>query len=43
MADVPLGRHGQPEDIVGAALFLAADASAYVTGQVLLVDGGARM
>jgi len=38
-----LGRHGQPEDIVGAALFLASEASAYVAGQVLVVDGGTRM
>jgi NAD(P)-dependent dehydrogenase (short-subunit alcohol dehydrogenase family) len=32
MARVPLGRHGQPDDIAGAAVFLAGDASADVTG-----------
>ncbi len=43
MAKVPLGRHGQPEDIAGAAVFLCSAASAYVTGQTLVVDGGGRV
>jgi NAD(P)-dependent dehydrogenase (short-subunit alcohol dehydrogenase family) len=38
-----LKRHGQPEDVAGAAVFLASEAAAYVTGQVLVVDGGGRM
>ena len=37
---IPLKRPGQPNDLRGAVVFLASDASAYVTGQTLLVDGG---
>ncbi|WP_435073757.1 SDR family oxidoreductase [Halorubrum sp. HHNYT27] len=37
---VPLGRYGQPEDIAGAATFLASDLANYVTGESLVVDGG---
>ena len=42
-AAIPLGRVGRPEDVAGAALFLVSDAAAYVTGQVLAVDGGFHM
>lgn len=40
---IPLGRLGQPEDIASAALFLASELSDYVTGQILVVDGGMVM
>jgi NAD(P)-dependent dehydrogenase (short-subunit alcohol dehydrogenase family) len=36
----PMGRHGQPEEIVGLAVYLASDASSYTTGGVFTVDGG---
>jgi NAD(P)-dependent dehydrogenase (short-subunit alcohol dehydrogenase family) len=37
---IPMGRLGKPEDIVGAAIYLASDAASFVTGQTLYVDGG---
>ena len=40
LAQTPMGRFGRDPDIVGAAVFLASPASAYVTGQSLVVDGG---
>ena len=39
-ASIPLGRVGQPEDVVGAVLFLASDAARFITGDSLKVDGG---
>lgn len=40
MANTPLRRLGQPSDMVGAAIFLASPAAAFLTGQILFVDGG---
>ena len=40
VARTPLGKWGQPSDIAGAAVYLASDASSYVTGSVIVLDGG---
>jgi len=40
LARIPMGRFGTPEDLVGAAVFLLSPAGAFVTGQILFVDGG---
>jgi len=39
-AKIPIGRLGKPEDLVGPVLFLCSEAAGYVTGHVLVVDGG---
>jgi len=43
LADIPLGRLGQPDDVAGLVLFLCSDAAAYLTGQAINVDGGKVM
>lgn len=40
IANIPLGRMGQPRDIAEAAAFLASDRASYITGQTIIVDGG---
>lgn len=40
LAKIPMGRFGRLDDLIGAAVFLLSDASAYVTGQIVYVDGG---
>ena len=43
LAGTPLGRFGQPEDVAGAVRFLCSDEASFITGEVLLVDGGLGM
>lgn len=40
LAKIPLGRLGSPEDLIGACIFLASDASDFITGQTIFIDGG---
>ncbi len=43
LASTPLGRFGQPEDVAGAVRFLCSDEASFITGEVMLVDGGLGM
>jgi NAD(P)-dependent dehydrogenase (short-subunit alcohol dehydrogenase family) len=43
LADIPQGRLGQPQDVVGVVLFLCSPAASYLTGQAINVDGGKVM
>jgi 3-oxoacyl-[acyl-carrier protein] reductase len=43
LANTPLGRFGDPEDVAGAVRFLCSDDASFITGEVLLVDGGLGM
>lgn len=43
LKSIPMGRHGQPDEIAGAALYLASEAASYVTGHVMVLDGGSTI
>ena len=43
LSNTPLGRLGDPEDVAGAVRFLCSDEASFITGEVLLVDGGLGM
>ena len=43
LVNTPLGKLGDPEDIAGAVRFLCSDEASFITGEVLLVDGGLGM
>jgi glucose 1-dehydrogenase len=40
--DIPMNRHGTPEEIAGVAIFIASDDSSYITGEDIKVDGGSQ-
>jgi NAD(P)-dependent dehydrogenase (short-subunit alcohol dehydrogenase family) len=40
LSRIPIGRFAEPQDLIGAAVFLASEASDFITGQTLFVDGG---
>ena len=43
LQNTPLGRLGDPEDVAGEVRFLSSDEASFITGEVLLVDGGLGM
>jgi len=40
VADIPMGRYAEADEIQGLAVFLASDAAAYITGSIYFIDGG---
>jgi NAD(P)-dependent dehydrogenase (short-subunit alcohol dehydrogenase family) len=40
---VPVGRNGRPEDVAGALVYLASEEASFLTGQAIVVDGGATL